>query len=51
MGNPIDKKLYVDHNGKRIYVCCQSCVEEVKKDPEKYLKKLEETGEVPETVK
>lgn len=51
MGNLIDdKNLYVDHDGRRIYVCCQSCVEEVKKDPEKYIKKLEEMGEVPETL-
>lgn len=40
----INKSLYVDFQGKRIYVCCGSCIEEVKKDPGKYIKKLEAQG-------
>jgi YHS domain-containing protein len=42
MGNPINKEIYVDHNGRRVYFCCQMCVEQFKKEPEKYLKKLDE---------
>lgn len=44
-GDPIDKKLYVDYQGKRIYVCCQDCITAVKKDPGKYIKKLESEGQ------
>lgn len=42
MGGPIDKSIYVDHEGRRVYFCCQMCVNEFKKDPEKYLKKFDE---------
>jgi len=41
MGNKINKNLYVDYNGKRIYVCCKSCINIVKKNPEKYIKILQ----------
>ena len=42
-GEPIDKKVFVEHDGKKIYFCCEKCVATFKKDPEKYLAKL--TGE------
>ncbi|OGV46188.1 MAG: hypothetical protein A2X46_12375 [Lentisphaerae bacterium GWF2_57_35] len=42
MGGTIDKNLYVDYQGKRVYVCCKMCIQEVQKDPTKYIKKLEE---------
>ncbi|MBU0715736.1 MAG: hypothetical protein KJ964_10315 [Verrucomicrobia bacterium] len=41
MGERIDKSLFVDYEGKYIYVCCKDCIETVKKDPEKYIRKLE----------
>lgn len=44
MGGKIDKKLFVDADGKRIYVCCSGCIAEVKKDPAKYIKMLEDQG-------
>lgn len=44
MGNAIDKKLFVDFEGKRIYVCCAGCLETVKKDPAKYIKEMEAQG-------
>jgi YHS domain-containing protein len=50
MGEPIDKKQYTDYNGKRIYVCCGDCVEKVKKNPEKYIKKLESMGQSVEII-
>ena len=43
-GNKINKSLYVDAKGKRIYVCCQGCLVKVKADPEKYIKELEAEG-------
>ena len=51
MNKPINKNLYVDYKGERIYVCCQSCVNVVKKNPDKWLKKLEAQGITPEKVK
>lgn len=44
MGGKINKDLYVDHNSKRIYLCCKGCTDAVKKDPQKYIKKLEADG-------
>ncbi len=40
MGGKIDKKIYTDYNGRRIYFCCESCKGAFAKEPEKYLKKL-----------
>ena len=43
-GNPINKNLFVDVKGKRIYVCCGACIDAIKKDPDKYLKILSDEG-------
>ena len=40
----VDKNVYADYKGKRIYFCCQGCDATFKKDPEKYMKKLQEEG-------
>ena len=40
----INKKQYVDHGGKRIYVCCKGCIAKIEKDPKKYIEKLEKEG-------
>ncbi len=39
-GTPIDRSLYVDYRGKRVYLCCRFCLETFKKNPEPYLSKL-----------
>jgi hypothetical protein len=44
MGGAINKKLYVDSDGKRIYVCCAMCISTINKDPAKYIKQLEDQG-------
>ena len=44
MGGKIDKNQYVDHDGKRIYICCKGCEAPLKQDPEKYIQKLEGEG-------
>ena len=44
MGGAIDKALYVDHDGKRLFVCCQGCIAEVGKDPAKTIQSMEATG-------
>ena len=44
LGGNVDKNVYADYQGKRIYFCCKGCDAEFNKDPEKYLKKLQEEG-------
>ena len=44
MGGKIDKKIYADHDGKRVYFCCPACIEPFKKEPAKHIKKLEDEG-------
>lgn len=43
-GSPINKDLYTDYNGKRVYFCCGACPKLFAKDPEKYMKKMEKAG-------
>jgi YHS domain-containing protein len=50
LGGPINKKHHVDHQGKRIYACCAGCVAKMKKNPEKYIEKLEARGVTLEAV-
>ncbi len=44
MGGKIDKTFYADHEGKRVYFCCEMCIATFKADPGKYIKKLEAEG-------
>jgi len=46
MGGKIDKAHYVDHEGKRVYLCCPGCKDAFRADPAKYIKKLEDEGVV-----
>lgn len=41
MGNAINKDIHTDHDGRRVYFCCAGCVEAFKKDPAKYLAKID----------
>jgi hypothetical protein len=45
MGGKINKDMYVDAKGYRIYVCCGGCIPAMEKDPDKYIKKVQEAGE------
>ena len=47
-GGKINKKIFVDHDGKRVYLCCADCIAEFKKDPATYVKKLIDAGVTPE---
>jgi YHS domain-containing protein len=40
MGGPIDKNIFVEYQGKKVYFCCKGCVDTFKADPEKYVAKL-----------
>ena len=44
MGGVVNTNVYVDANGKRVYFCCKGCPPEFKKDPAKYITKLEKDG-------
>lgn len=36
-GGPIDKAIFTEYQGKKVYFCCQECLDKFKADPEKYL--------------
>lgn len=36
----IDKNIFTEYRGKKVYFCCPSCKEAFEKEPEKYLDKL-----------
>lgn len=40
----IDKESYGDFDGKRVYFCCDGCLARFKNNPEKAIRKLEESG-------
>jgi YHS domain-containing protein len=40
MGNPIDKSVFVEYQGKKVYFCCPDCKAKFNADPEKYIAKL-----------
>ncbi len=44
----VNKEVYADYKGQRVYFCCPGCDVEFKKDPEKYLQKMKEQGVTPE---
>jgi YHS domain-containing protein len=40
MGGAIDKNIFVEYKGKKVYFCCEGCKEKFLEEPEKYLAKL-----------
>ena len=50
MGGQINKELYADYKGERVYFCCPACLPQFEKDPEKYIKKMKEMGQEPEKI-
>jgi hypothetical protein len=49
MGGEIDKKVFVDVSGYRIYACCKGCIEKIQADPEKAIAAIRAKGECPES--
>ncbi|MCX5685704.1 MAG: hypothetical protein NT049_18765 [Planctomycetota bacterium] len=49
-GGAINKKLYADVEGYRVYVCCSGCLEKVRADPKAALDKIRANGEEPEKL-
>ena len=40
MGGAINKDIFTEYKGKKVYFCCPDCQPEFDKDPEKYIAKL-----------
>jgi YHS domain-containing protein len=40
MGGAIDKNIFTEYKGKKVYFCCAGCKEQFEKEPEKYIAKL-----------
>lgn len=47
MGGVIDKKVFTEYQGKKVYFCCPACIGMFNKDPQKYLHKLPQFSDVP----
>ncbi len=50
MGGEINKDVYVDYQGKRVYFCCAGCEDSFMEKPEEYLEKMHADGIEPERV-
>jgi hypothetical protein len=48
MGGKIDKKVFVDVAGYRIYACCPGCLAKIESDPDKAVAAIIAKGETPE---
>lgn len=42
LGGDMGDPYVFTHNGREVRLCCKSCLKDFKKDPSKYLKKLDE---------
>jgi len=40
MEGAINKNIFTEYKGKKVYFCCPGCKEKFEKEPEKYLAKL-----------
>jgi YHS domain-containing protein len=45
-----NKDVYIDYEGRRVYLCCKGCTKAFEKDPSKFLAKLDEEPK-PDTEK
>ena len=45
MGGPINKEIYTEYKGKKVYFCCAECKGKFEKEPEKYISKLPQFSE------
>jgi len=48
MGFEVNRNIFTDFQGKRIYFCCQSCPPEFRKNPEAHMAKMKADGVLPE---
>lgn len=40
MGGAVNKAIFVEYKGKKVYFCCKGCDQTFQQNPEKYLAKL-----------
>ena len=40
MGGAINKAIFTEYKGKKVYFCCSPCKEKFEEEPEKYIAKL-----------
>ncbi len=40
MGNPVNKEVFTEHKGKKVYFCCAGCIDKFNAKPEDYVTKL-----------
>jgi YHS domain-containing protein len=40
MGGAINKDIFIEYKGKKVYFCCPGCEDKFKAEPEKYIAKL-----------
>ena len=40
MGNAINKDIFVEYKGKKVYFCCEMCKPKFEKNPQDYIAKL-----------
>jgi Cu(I)/Ag(I) efflux system membrane fusion protein len=50
MGGEINREVYADHNGMRIYFCCGGCDNTFMEDPSTYIEQMRANGIEPEKV-
>lgn len=51
MGGKINKEVYTDYNGMRIYFCCGGCDGTFLENPEKFIEQMRAAGVEPEHLK
>lgn len=44
-GEELNKSVYTDYEGRRVYFCCEKCVGTFLKDPAQYLRKMDHPEE------
>ena len=49
LGGDMGQPIVLNYKGQEMKFCCGSCVAKFKKDPEKYLKELDEASKMPAT--
>jgi YHS domain-containing protein len=49
-GHEIDPKQKVEYDGKKVYFCCEHCIEAFNKEPKKFLEKLPQFAKADEAA-
>lgn len=44
MGGEVNREVFADHDGVRVYFCCAGCDVEFRKDPERYIREMRDAG-------